>query len=737
MKWQHIWRRLSGEQNARSWKGYRDELEAVNRRRRDLLVVGDEELKEQAGGARHSRVEAFARACEAARRTLGVEPFDEQVIGGLVMADGHLAEMQTGEGKTLAATLPAAAAALRGEPVHLLTANDYLARRDAEWMGPIYRSLGLSVGWVEQGLDLEARKTAYACDITYGSATEVGFDYLRDQLRRRPGDLVQQPFGLAIVDEADSALIDEARIPLVIAGGHDAPADIVRQADEVVRQLEVGIHYEPVEGGRRVVLTEEGAARTEDLLGCANLFDSEHAPMLAAVSQAIHAHALLARDVDYVVKDGRVELIDENKGRLAQGRRWPEGLQAAVEAREGVELRHAGRILGSITVQSFVGLYPTLCGMTGTAERQAAELRELYDLDVVRVPTHRPVIRRDLPDLVLPSREEKEHRIVAEIQAAHALGRPVLVGTASVADSEGLGRRLATAGIPHQILNARHEAAEAAIVRQAGRPGAVTVSTNMAGRGTDILLGGDPPEERERVMERGGLLVIGTTRHESRRIDDQLRGRAGRQGDPGESRFILSLHDELLARYGLEAQTDLDHAQRVIEGQHLEVRLTLHKYERLVEQQRRIVHARRREVLVGEAESLVQRDLPNRHQALSRELGEDEVRRLERAVTLTAIDQAWSVYLEEVALVKEDVAWVSLSRVPLHEYQHTLDRMFRELWTRIESEVIEAFAEGTPAAPGPGGSGTGSTWTYQTSDEAFPDAMGRLTASLRRLLRAR
>jgi preprotein translocase subunit SecA len=604
-------------------------------------------------------------------------------------------------------------------------------------MGPVYRVLGLSVGWVEQGLDLNARRQAYACDVTYGSATEVGFDHLRDQLRRQPEDLVQRPFGLAIVDEADSVLIDEARIPLVVAGGHDAPADLVRQADVVVRQLEAGTHYDPVEGGRRVVLTEEGASRVEDLLGCSNLFESEHAPMLAAVSQAIHAHALLARDVDYLVKDGRVELIDENKGRLAQGRRWPEGLQAAVEAREGVALRHAGRVLGSITVQSFVSLYPTLCGMTGTAERQAAELRELYDLDVVPVPTHRPVVRRDHPDLVLPSREEKEQRILAEIQAAHAVGRPVLVGSASVADSERLGRRLAEADIPHQILNARHEATEAAMVRQAGRPGAVTVSTNMAGRGTDILLGGNPPEERERVVERGGLLVIGTTRHESRRIDDQLRGRAGRQGDPGESRFILSLEDELLSRYGLGAETDLDHAQRIIEGQHLEVRLTLYQSERLVEKQRRIVHARRREVLLGKAESLVRRDLPEQHDELARELGDEELRRLERAVTLSTIDEAWSVYLEEVALVKEDVAWVSLSRVPLHEYQRTLDRMFGNLWDRIETKVIEAFAEGPPPALAPDGSGTGSTWTYQTSDEAFPDAMARVAASLRRLLRGR
>jgi preprotein translocase subunit SecA len=737
MRWQDLWRRLSGGSDARSGKEYRSELEAVNHRRRRLSAAGDDELREQAGRPPRSRIEPFALACEAARRSLGMDPFDEQVIGGLVMADGHVAEMQTGEGKTLAATLPAAVAALRGEPVHVLTANDYLARRDAEWMGPVYRSLGLTVGWVEQGLDREARQRAYACDVTYGSATEVGFDYLRDQLRSRPEDLVQHTFGLAIVDEADSVLIDEARIPLVIAGGHEVPAELVRQADEVARQLEAGRHVEAVEGGRTVVLTEEGAARAESLLGGVRLFEAESAPLLAALSQALHAHHRLTPDVDYLVKGGRVELIDENKGRLAPGRRWPEGLQAAVEAREGVELRHAGRILGSITVQSLAGLYPDLCGMTGTAERQAAELRELYGLDVVRVPTHRPVIRRDHPDEVLPSRRAKDERIVAEIQAAHTQGRPVLVGTASVADSERLSGWLAEAGIPHEVLNARHEAAEAAIVRQAGRVGAVTVSTNMAGRGTDILLGGDPPEERERVVALGGLLVIGTTRHESRRIDNQLRGRAGRQGDPGDSRFLLSLEDELFDRYGLGAETDVDHAQRVIEGQHLEIRMTLHKYERMVEQQRRIVHARRREVLLGKADSLLRRDLPDRYRALCDEVGEAEVRRLERDVTLAAIDEAWSDYLEEVALVKEDVAWVSLSRVPLHEYQRTLDRMFRELGRRIEADVVAAFAEGVPAPKRARASEMGSTWTYQTSDEAFPDAVGRVTASLRRLLRGR
>ena len=378
-----------------------------------------------------------------------------------------------------------------------------------------------------------------------------------------------------------------------------------------------GVHFECEGGERRIVLTEAGALRAESLLGCGNLFEPAASALLSALVQAIHAHALLARDVDYIVRDGVVALVDEAKGRVDRLRRWPEGLQAAVEVKEAVAVQHAGRILGAITLQSFVSLYPRVCGMTGTAATQATELREVYALEVAVVPTNRPVIRRDLPDVVHGTREEKHAAVVARIREAHERGRPVLVGTASVAESEALGRRLERERIPHAVLNARNEESEAQVVRQAGRPGAVTISTNMAGRGTDILLGGDPPLEHDRVAAAGGLLVIGTNRHESRRIDNQLRGRAGRQGDPGETQFHVSLDDELFARFGLDRQTDLDHAQRVIEGQHLDVRLTLLRYERIVELQRRIVHAERRSVLAGDAESILERELPERHADLA------------------------------------------------------------------------------------------------------------------------
>lgn len=735
MRWSRAWKWLTRKSGNDSWEEYRDEAEEILGRARELRDRSDPDLREGARSGGDGRVEDLAAVCEAARRGLGLELFPMQVVGGLVMASGHIAEMVTGEGKTLAATLPVCAEALRGRPVHVLTANDYLARRDARWMAPLYQLLGLTVGWVEQGMEIETRQAAYSCDVTYGSATEIGFDFLRDQTRRRPEDLVQRPFGLALVDEADSILIDEARIPLVIAGEAEAHTRFLGEADAVVADLEAGVHCETVDGGSRVVLTESGAARVEARLGCGSLFEPQNAPLLAALSQALHAHVLLHRDVDYLVKDDGIVLVDAFKGRSADTRRWPEGLQAAVEAKEGLEVRRPSRVRGSMTIQSLIGLYPRVCGMTGTAATQAREIRELYGLDVVVVPTHRPVVRRDQPDVVLATEAEKERVVVAEIQRAHAARRPVLVGTASVAASERLGRRLEAERVPFQLLNARNEDREAAVIAQAGRLGAVTISTNMAGRGTDILLGGNPPVDREAVTALGGLYVVGTHRHESRRIDNQLRGRAGRQGDPGESRFFLSLEDELFARYGLAAETDVDHAQRVIEGQHLGVRSTLVRYDRMLEGQRRTVHRRRREVLLGEAESLLKAERPQRHLELEAQLGEEALGRLERDVTLAAIDEGWSDHLEEVALVREDVAWVSLSRVPLHEFQERLARMGVELMDRIDEAVLEALSAAGVAAGGSRGGGTGATWTYQTSDEAFPDLMARQTEGIRRVLR--
>ncbi|MCP5109393.1 MAG: hypothetical protein GY953_01010, partial [bacterium] len=610
MHWRSVFNWLSGGRSGPSGKSYRKELIAINRIREDLRSEPGKELRNRLRG---SKAEVFASVAEAARRTLHLNPFDVQVIGGLAMVDGKIAEMQTGEGKTLVATMPAVWGARGGRGVHILTANDYLAKRDAAWMGEVYQFLGLTVGAVAQGMAVVDRKKAYGCDITYGSATEVGFDFLRDQLCRRPEEIVQRPFQLAIVDEVDSILIDEARIPLVIAGGQGAPADLVQEADRIARQLEAPAHSERVDGNRRVILTDAGALRAEALLGCDNLFSPANSAVLAALSQALHAHKLLERDVDYLVKDGRLDLVDEFKGRIAQNRRWPDGLQAAVEAKERLPVRHAGRVLGEIAMQNFIGLYPDVCGMTGTAATQADEFREIYGLEVEVIPTNRPVIRVEHDAVVLGTETEKFQAVGEEVRREHARGRPVLVGTVSVAASERLGRLLSDASIPHEILNARNEEAEAAIIREAGRPGAVTISTNMAGRGTDIVLG-------EGAAALGGLYVIGTNRHESRRIDNQLRGRAGRQGDPGESRFFLSLEDDMFREYSLDAEVDINRAQRVIEGQHLSVRSTLWKYERIIELQRRIIHDRRRAVLVNRGE---------RTEA-------------ERQVTISVIDDWWS-----------------------------------------------------------------------------------------------
>ncbi len=487
------------------------------------------------------RVAIFALALEAARRATGLDAHDVQIIAGLAMTDGRIAELPTGEGKTLAAVFSASYFALLGRPVHVLTFNDYLARRDAVWMGPAYRLLGLSVGAVQEAPDKAAKKAAYACDITYATAKEAGFDYLRDRLAYEPGELVHRPFAVALVDEADSILIDEARIPLVISGTSGATGPDVSRLAAVVRDLERGRDFVTDAENANVFPTDAGIRRVESALGCGNLFTPENETLLAAVHCALHAGLLLERDVDYIVRDGRIEIVDEFTGRVMDKRHWPDGLQAAVEAKEGVRRGSEGRILGSITLQHFFRLYPTLCGMTATAEPSARELKEFYGLGVVVVPSHRPCVRRDLPDVVFTHREARRTALVREIAACRAAGRPVLVGTSSVRESEELAAALTGRASPCEVLNAKNDELEAGIIARAGVPGAVTISTNMAGRGTDIKLGGPnnpvvaDEEEHDRVAGLGGLIVIGTNRHESLRIDSQLRGRAGRQGDPGSS----------------------------------------------------------------------------------------------------------------------------------------------------------------------------------------------------------
>ncbi|MGH9937097.1 MAG: accessory Sec system translocase SecA2, partial [Blastocatellia bacterium] len=623
---------------------YEQALREINRQGEDFARKKNEQLREIAASLRERArggsssdellVEVFALAREAADRALGLRPFDVQMMAGVALHQGKLIEMRTGEGKTLAAVAPACLNALAGRGVHVLTFNDYLARRDAAWMGPVYRFLGLSVGAVQEGMSADARRAAYAADVTYATAKEAGFDFLRGGLCRAPGELVHRPFNFAVIDEADSILIDEARVPLVIAGERPSSQTSPYRIAEVVAALASGEDWETDENDRNVSLTERGVDLVEVALGCGDLYDAENYLLLIEVNQSLHARALLRRDVDYIVRDSRIELVDEFTGRVMDDRRWPDGLQAALEAKEGLAIRPGGRILGSITLQHFLKHYPRLSGMTATAQPAAEELEDFYGLKVVSIPPNRPCVREDLPDVIFTHKGAKHRALIAEISRAHAAGRPVLVGTSSVEESESLARKLSEAGVACRALNAKNDEAEAEIIAEAGAVGAVTISTNMAGRGTDIRLGGTREEERERVVKLGGLYVIGTNRHESRRIDDQLRGRAGRQGDPGTSRFFVSLEDDLMARFGIDnlippkirpapqdeaiehpaVRREVERLQRIVEGQNYEIRKTLWRYSSLVEEQRRALQDWRVAALTGEAElELCAERLPERY----------------------------------------------------------------------------------------------------------------------------
>ena len=566
-------------------------------------------------------IQAYALVRETIRRVLGLDPFDSQILAAVVMHKGKLVEMQTGEGKTLVAVFPAYLNALGGKGVHILTANDYLAQRDARWMGPVYNFLGLTSGFVNEGMDKGERKKAYNADITYITAKEVGFDYLRDSLCFDVDELVQRKFNFAIVDEADFILIDEARIPLVIAESIPSTQKVSSRISEIVNKLKSGVDYDTDDYSRNVFLTEAGANRVEEMLGCENIYDLDNYDLLLEINCAIHVQTLLRRDVDYIVQNGKVELIDEFTGRIADKRVWPDGLQTAIESKEGLETVSNGRILSSITVQLFLKSYPKLCGMTATAKTSAYEFKGLYDLDVVVIPPNRPCIRKDEEDFIFTHSAAKYRALISELKKVHATGRPILIGTASIKESEELARDLEKAGINSNVLNAKNDEQEAHIIAQAGAIGAVTVSTNMAGRGTDIRLGGINEEEREKVVALGGLYVIGANKHESRRVDNQLRGRSGRQGDPGSSRFFISLEDDLFKRYGtgrlirkkLLNQQDnpintpvykreVEKVQLVAEGQNEDIRDLLLRYSYIVEEQRKIIYKRRLEILLGRSE---------------------------------------------------------------------------------------------------------------------------------------
>ena len=557
--------------------------------------------------------EAFALVREASRRVLNERHFDVQLVGGMVLHQGKIAEMKTGEGKTLAATLPVYLNALTGKGVHVVTVNDYLARRDAAWMGQVYRFLGLSVGCIVHGLTDAERKEQYAADVTYGTNNEFGFDYLRDNMKFSAEDLVQRSHHYAIVDEVDSILIDEARTPLIISGPAEESTGLYLRLNQVIPRLRRETDYTIDEKARTVVLTEEGVQRAESLLGVANLYEPRNIEILHHLNQALRAHTLFKRDVDYIVKEGKVIIVDEFTGRLMPGRRYSEGLHQALEAKEGVRVESENQTLATITFQNYFRMYQKLAGMTGTADTEAPEFHKIYKLDVVVIPTHRPMIRIDHPDVVYRTEREKFEAVVEEIKELHAKGQPVLVGTVSIEKSERLSRMLGRWGIKHEVLNAKQHEKEAQIIAQAGQRAAVTISTNMAGRGTDIKLG-------DGVTQVGGLHVLGTERHESRRIDNQLRGRSGRQGDPGSSRFYLSLEDDLLrifgsewissimGKLGMEEGEPIEHrlvsraienAQKKVEARNFDIRKHLLEYDDVMNQQREVIYRQRREILTS------------------------------------------------------------------------------------------------------------------------------------------
>jgi preprotein translocase subunit SecA len=818
--------------NAKEIKRYSKTVEKINGLEPRFAAMSDSMLKERTSDYKNRcqrgesldalLPEAFAMVREASKRVLGMRHFDVQLMGGMTLHEGKIAEMKTGEGKTLVATLPAYLNALTGEGVHVVTVNDYLARRDSEWMGQIHRFLGLSVGLIVHGLDFAARKTAYASDIIYGTNNEFGFDYLRDNMVFQPDNMVQRKLHYAIVDEVDSILIDEARTPLIISGQGDKPKDLYYQVARIIPKLRKEEDYTLDEKARRAALTDSGAQKIEHMLGIDSLYDNVNVELSHHVNQALHAHVVMKRDVDYVVKDGQIIIVDEFTGRLMFGRRYSEGLHQAIEAKEGVKIEKESQTLATITFQNYFRMYGKLSGMTGTALTEEEELRKIYKLEVIVIPTNKEMIRKDIPDVVYRTEAGKFGAVVDDIIERHEDGQPVLVGTISIEKSEHLSKLLNQQKIPHQVLNAKFHEQEASIVAQAGRLGAVTVSTNMAGRGTDILLGGNPDfmvkqkmiaegfgsalieaaaghqaetdeqvlaarnhyqvllkeisestaREHEQVVSLGGLHIIGTERHESRRIDNQLRGRAGRQGDPGSSQFYISLEDDLMRLFGSEnfmgimdklGMDDdapienamigkaLESAQRRVEARNFDMRKNVLEYDDVMNQQREVIYGQRRRVLEGEdlgeyildiiektvesgidrfaggskhpedwdLEGLIQYAerifLPNggihpedlvplddwkardlllskameEYQAKEATVGAEQMRELERFVTLRAVDAKWMDHLDAMDQLRQGIGLRAYGqRDPLIEYKHEAYDMFAEMISEIQEEIV-------------------------------------------------
>ncbi len=745
--------RLFGTTNTRTLKQLGRQVPRINALEPKFEAMSDEELRSQTKLFRERLEkdeplsnllhEAFAVVREASKRTLGQRHYDVQLIGGMVLNDGKIAEMRTGEGKTLVATLPVYLNAISGKGVHVVTVNDYLAKRDAEWMGQIYGFLGLSTGCIVGNLRDHERRKAYASDITYGTNNELGFDYLRDNMKFRLDQMVQRPFNYAIVDEVDSILVDEARTPLIISGASEGSTEMYGRVNKIIPRLEEA-DYEKEEKHKSIALTERGQEHVEELLrefGIlkeGSMYDLGNVALVHHVNQALRAHKLFQNDTDYIIKDGKVMLIDEFTGRMMEGRRLSEGLHQAIEAKEGVAIQNENQTFASITFQNYFRLYPKLAGMTGTALTEAAEFEEIYKLKVVDIPTNVPVNRQDYDDKIYKSLREKDDAIVALINECQERGQPVLVGTVSIEKSETLSARLKKEKIRHNVLNARHHEQEAHIIAQAGKLGAVTIATNMAGRGTDIQLGGNvqmriseeiedewPEEKKEAairkikeevaenkklVLESGGLYVVGTERHESRRIDNQLRGRSGRQGDPGASMFFLSVEDDLMRIFagqnlesllankniGLQEGEALEHpwiskmlerAQGKVEGMHFEIRKNLLKFDNVMNDQRKVIYEQRREIMEAESVEIMVKDM--RHHTV------------EDIVTRCIPEHAYAEQWDIVALETDVVRLLNL-HPPLHDWAKEEGIADTEIMDRLidlsDKKMAEKAVNATPDA---------------------------------------
>lgn len=691
----------------------------------------------------------LAIAREAAERSTGLRPFDVQLLGALRMMAGDVIEMATGEGKTLSGAIAAAGYALAGRNVHVVTINDYLARRDAEWMSPLIEAMGLTAGWITAESTREERKAAYQCSVTYASVNEIGFDVLRDQLVTDVADWVSPNPDVALIDEADSVLVDEALVPLVLAGTthRETPKlEIVR----LVGELDPGRDFATDADNRNVHLTEAGAQKLERALGGIDLYSEDHVgTTLTEVNVALHAHVLLQRDVHYIVRDGAVQLINASRGRIASLQRWPDGLQAAVEVKEGIETTETGEVLDTITVQALINRYPTVCGMTGTALAAGEQLRQFYSLGVSPIPPNTPNVRADEPDRVYITAGAKNDAIVDHITEVYATGQPILVGTQDVAESEDLHARLLRRGVPAVVLNAKNDEEEARVIAEAGKLGAVTVSTQMAGRGTDIRLGGsdaaDDSEEKKAVADLGGLHVIGTGRHRTERLDNQLRGRTGRQGDPGSSVFFSSWEDDVVAAHleagKLPTECDetgritspkatalLDHAQRVAEGRLLDVHANTWRYNQLIAQQRSIIVERRNTLLsTPAARGELQELSPERYAELAELVSEDELERICKGIMLYHLDRGWADHLAYLSDIRESIHLRALGRQnPLDEFH----RLAVDGFAHLAADAIEASQQTFETAniledePGLDLSKLArptSTWTYMVHDNPMRD----------------